>query len=55
VFGGYPLNKITREYIQEWVSRLIGAGKKPSTVPGLGALPDAIRLGRQTTRRNHQP
>lgn len=32
VFGGYPLNKITREYIQEWVNRLTEAGKKPSTV-----------------------
>jgi integrase len=32
VFGGYPLNKITREYIQEWVNRLTNAGKKPSTV-----------------------
>jgi hypothetical protein len=32
VFGGYPLNKITREYIQEWVNRLTDAGKKPSTV-----------------------
>lgn len=32
VFGGYPLNKITREYIQEWVNRLTAAGKKPSTV-----------------------
>lgn len=32
VFGGYPLNKITREYIQEWVNRLTVAGKKPSTV-----------------------
>lgn len=32
VFGGYPLNKITREYIQEWVNRLTKAGKKPSTV-----------------------
>jgi integrase len=32
VFGGYPLNKITREDIQEWVNRLTGAGKKPSTV-----------------------
>ena len=30
VFGGYPLNKITREYIQEWVNRLSDAGKKPS-------------------------
>ncbi|WP_099039715.1 tyrosine-type recombinase/integrase [Mycobacterium neglectum] len=32
VFGGYPLNKITREYIQDWVNRLTIAGKKPSTV-----------------------
>lgn len=32
VFGGYPLNKIIREYIQEWVNRLTEAGKKPSTV-----------------------
>jgi len=32
VFGGYPLNKITREYIQEWINRLTDAGKKPSTV-----------------------
>lgn len=32
VFGGYPLNKITREYIQAWVNRLMEAGKKPSTV-----------------------
>jgi integrase len=32
VFGGYPLNKITREYIQEWVNRLTAARKKPSTV-----------------------
>jgi hypothetical protein len=32
VFGGYPLNKITREYIQEWVNRLTDAGKKPGTV-----------------------
>lgn len=32
VLGGYPLNKITREYIQEWVNRLTAAGKKPSTV-----------------------
>lgn len=32
VFGGYPLNKITREYIQDWVNKLIAAGKKPSTV-----------------------
>lgn len=32
VFGGYPLNKVTREYIQAWVNRLTEAGKKPSTV-----------------------
>ena len=32
MFGDYPLNKITREYIQEWVQRMIDAGKKPSTV-----------------------
>lgn len=32
VFGDYPLNKITREYIQAWVNRLTDAGKKPSTV-----------------------
>lgn len=32
VFGGYPLNKITREYIQDWVNALTDAGKKPSTV-----------------------
>jgi integrase len=32
VFGGYPLNKITREYIQVWVNALTQAGKKPSTV-----------------------
>ncbi len=32
VFGGYPLNKITRVYIQDWVNRLTEVGKKPSTV-----------------------
>jgi integrase len=32
VFGGYPLNKITRPYINAWVQKLIAAGKKPSTV-----------------------
>lgn len=32
VFGGYPLNKITRPQIQDWVNRLITAGKEPSTV-----------------------
>lgn len=32
VFGGYPLNAITRPYISEWISRMVAAGKKPSTV-----------------------
>jgi integrase len=32
VFGGYPLNKINREYIQAWVNRLTETGKKPSTL-----------------------
>ncbi|GAB4708673.1 tyrosine-type recombinase/integrase [Mycobacterium avium] len=32
VFGGYPLNAITREQISRWVNRLVQAGKKPSTV-----------------------
>lgn len=32
VFGGYPLNKITRTYISDWVQRMVSAGKKPSTV-----------------------
>lgn len=32
VLGGYPLNKITREYIGAWVNWLSEAGKKPSTV-----------------------
>ncbi|PQM52512.1 site-specific integrase [Mycolicibacter virginiensis] len=32
VFGGYPLNKITREYIQDWVNALTEVGKKSSTV-----------------------
>jgi integrase len=32
VFGGYPLNKITRAYIQTWVQKMVDAGKKPSTV-----------------------
>jgi integrase len=32
VFGSYPLNKITRQYIQSWVQRMVDAGKKPSTV-----------------------
>lgn len=32
VFRAYPLNKISREYIQALVNRLTDAGKKPSTV-----------------------
>jgi integrase len=32
VFGGYPLNRITREQISEWVERMQVAGKRPSTV-----------------------
>lgn len=32
VFGGWPLNKITRTDIQSWVHALTAAGKKPSTV-----------------------
>lgn len=31
-FGGYPLNAIKRADIQQWVQRMIDAGKKPSTV-----------------------
>lgn len=32
VFGGYPINAITRQQIQDWVRQLTAAGKKPSTV-----------------------
>lgn len=32
VFGGYPLNAITREQISGWVTQLTEAGRKPSTV-----------------------
>jgi integrase len=32
VFGGYPLNKITREHVSKWVNNLTAAGKRPSTV-----------------------
>lgn len=32
VFGGYPLNKITRGQISAWVQKMVAAGKKPSTV-----------------------
>ncbi|GAB5897084.1 tyrosine-type recombinase/integrase [Mycolicibacterium mageritense] len=31
-FGEYPLNKITRDQISEWVARMSAAGKAPSTV-----------------------
>ena len=34
VFGGYPLNAITREQISAWVAALTQAGKSPSTVRG---------------------
>lgn len=32
VFGGYPLDRITRQRISDWVQRLVAADKKPSTV-----------------------
>ncbi|WP_123029479.1 tyrosine-type recombinase/integrase [Mycolicibacterium stellerae] len=32
VFGGYPLNRITRDYVQDWVNRMVAAGRAPSTV-----------------------
>jgi hypothetical protein len=32
VFGGYPLNKITRDQISAWVEKMVAAGKTPSTV-----------------------
>ncbi|RAU93500.1 site-specific integrase [Mycobacterium colombiense] len=32
VFGGYPLNAIKRDDVQQWVNRMIDAGKKASTV-----------------------
>ncbi|MGV9800191.1 tyrosine-type recombinase/integrase [Mycobacterium sp. NPDC003449] len=31
-FGEYPINKITRDQISEWVARMSAAGKAPSTV-----------------------
>jgi integrase len=31
-FGGYPLNKITREDIAVWVDQRVQAGKRPSTI-----------------------
>ena len=32
VFGGYPVNAITREQLSAWVEQLTKAGKKPGTV-----------------------
>ena len=32
VFGGYPLNAITRDDISAWVARMSKAGKRPSTI-----------------------
>lgn len=32
VFGGYPVNTITREHVSAWIERLTKAGRKPSTV-----------------------
>lgn len=32
VFGGYPLNKVARQQISEWVAKMVAEGKKPSTV-----------------------
>jgi integrase len=32
VFGDYPINRITRDYIRDWVARMKSAGKKPSTI-----------------------
>jgi integrase len=32
VFGGYPLNAITRDDISNWVARMSKAGKRPSTI-----------------------
>lgn len=32
VFGGYPVNAITRELLSSWVEQLTKAGKKPGTV-----------------------
>lgn len=31
-FGGYPLNKITRVLVAEWITRRTAEGKRPSTV-----------------------
>jgi integrase len=32
VFGDYPINRIARDDIRDWVARMKAAGKKPSTV-----------------------
>lgn len=32
VFGGYPVNAITREQLSAWIEQLTKAGKKPGTV-----------------------
>jgi hypothetical protein len=32
VFGGYPINAITRDQIRDWIARMQAAGKKPSTI-----------------------
>ncbi len=32
VFGGYPINAITRDDIRKWIARMQAAGKKPSTI-----------------------
>ncbi|MFC9790864.1 tyrosine-type recombinase/integrase [Rhodococcus sp. NPDC127528] len=31
-FGGYPLNKITRVRVAEWIARRVREGKRPSTI-----------------------
>ena len=32
VFGGYPINAITRDDIRKWIARMQAAGKRPSTI-----------------------
>jgi hypothetical protein len=32
VFGGYPVDKITRDQISARVQKMVAAGKKPTTV-----------------------
>jgi integrase len=31
-FGGYPLNKITRPLVADWIARRVREGKRPSTI-----------------------